>query len=251
MSKGTCPVVEDDEVCGRPIYGLGYCNKHWQRFKKHGDPLTVKNKIPGWISDTDDRMCTIVEGDVRCAEPLKARGMCGMHWARWDAYGDPTKTIRVKTEDAVKFIEEALRSETDDCIDWPYTVFGKGYGSYPTPEGPHTSIGAHRIACERAHGPAPIDKPFACHYVCGRPVCVNPRHLRWGSVQDNADDMVRDGNSTRGSKHGGAKLTEAQVAEMRKLRDDGWSLKMLADRYGISAKNVSQICCRRTWKHLP
>ena len=28
-------------VCGKPASGLGFCQKHYQRFKKHGDPLLV------------------------------------------------------------------------------------------------------------------------------------------------------------------------------------------------------------------
>jgi hypothetical protein len=30
-------------VCGKPQKGLGYCDKHYQRFKKWGDPLMVKH----------------------------------------------------------------------------------------------------------------------------------------------------------------------------------------------------------------
>lgn len=29
-------------ICGKPQKGLGYCDKHYQRFKKWGDPLAVK-----------------------------------------------------------------------------------------------------------------------------------------------------------------------------------------------------------------
>ena len=29
-------------VCGKPAKGLGYCDKHYQRFKKYGDPLMFK-----------------------------------------------------------------------------------------------------------------------------------------------------------------------------------------------------------------
>jgi hypothetical protein len=29
-------------VCGDPVKGLGFCEKHYQRFKRHGDPLKVK-----------------------------------------------------------------------------------------------------------------------------------------------------------------------------------------------------------------
>ena len=34
--KGSC------SVCGAPLKGLGFCEKHYQRFKKHGDPHMVK-----------------------------------------------------------------------------------------------------------------------------------------------------------------------------------------------------------------
>jgi 5-methylcytosine-specific restriction endonuclease McrA len=29
-------------ICGKPQKGLGYCEKHYQRFKKYGDPLAFK-----------------------------------------------------------------------------------------------------------------------------------------------------------------------------------------------------------------
>ena len=31
--KGAC------SICGKPQKGLGYCEKHYQRFKKYGDPM--------------------------------------------------------------------------------------------------------------------------------------------------------------------------------------------------------------------
>lgn len=34
--KGFCT------ICGEPQKGLGYCEKHYQRFKKWGDPLLTK-----------------------------------------------------------------------------------------------------------------------------------------------------------------------------------------------------------------
>ena len=37
--KGKC------KICGNPIKGLGYCNKHYIRFKKFGNPFIVYHKI--------------------------------------------------------------------------------------------------------------------------------------------------------------------------------------------------------------
>ena len=36
------------KVCGLPVRGYGYCEKHYQRFKKYGDPL-LTNKGHGHI----------------------------------------------------------------------------------------------------------------------------------------------------------------------------------------------------------
>lgn len=37
--KQTC------KICGKPMKGLEYCNKHYIRFKKYGNPLYHKNKV--------------------------------------------------------------------------------------------------------------------------------------------------------------------------------------------------------------
>jgi len=41
-------------VCGKPQKGLGYCSKHYQRFKKYGNPLMVnvnQNTAPKLSAD--------------------------------------------------------------------------------------------------------------------------------------------------------------------------------------------------------
>lgn len=45
--KGSCT------ICGLPQKGLGFCGKHYQRFKRHGDPRTVKTNqfLPVGASD--------------------------------------------------------------------------------------------------------------------------------------------------------------------------------------------------------
>lgn len=40
MPKGTCSVIEDGERCeGRAVNSRGYCNRHYLRWWRHGDPL--------------------------------------------------------------------------------------------------------------------------------------------------------------------------------------------------------------------
>ncbi len=74
--------------CGLPRYGpgpgrmgkpgekAGLCSLHWQRWKKHGDPLYVWTPPP---------RCAF-EG---CANVARRQGWCGAHFARWQRWGDP------------------------------------------------------------------------------------------------------------------------------------------------------------------
>jgi hypothetical protein len=46
--------------------------------------------------------------------------------------------------------------------------------------------------CLLAHGEAPPGKNIVAHW-CGNAKCVSPRHLRWATQQENADDNRRLG----------------------------------------------------------
>jgi hypothetical protein len=41
MAKPTCPILENGRPCGRPTRKRGWCTKHYQRWRAHGDPTFV------------------------------------------------------------------------------------------------------------------------------------------------------------------------------------------------------------------
>lgn len=53
-----------------------FCQTHYLRWKKHGDPLYEVPRAVGCV----------VAG---CKEKHSARGYCKKHWARWKRHGDP------------------------------------------------------------------------------------------------------------------------------------------------------------------
>jgi HNH endonuclease len=138
---------------------------------------------------TQRKLCSIPEG----GKPAHARGYCPSHWSRWHRYGDPLRG-GTNQGSAIGFAQEvATLTDTDECILWPYALHNTGYGILASGYRKYWEY-AHRFICSVAHGPPPDDKHMAIHS-CDTPQCVNPRHLRWGSSTDNAQDRELRGRS--------------------------------------------------------
>ena len=54
----------------------------------------------------------------------------------------------------------------------------------------------------------------------------------------------------KGSQHPKTHITEADVLEMRRRREDGELVKEIAASFQMNPKAVSAICNRRTWLHI-
>lgn len=55
----------------------------------------------------------------------------------------------------------------------------------------------------------------------------------------------------RGSQHHNAKLREADVEQLLRLRAAGHTYRQLAARYGVSVANIGWILRGHHWKHVP
>ena len=65
------------EGCENKHRAKGYCQKHYIRYKKYGDPLYNKKNI---------RKNCSVDG---CDNIHYSKGYCAKHYARYKKYGDP------------------------------------------------------------------------------------------------------------------------------------------------------------------
>lgn len=125
------------------------------------------------------------------------------------------------------------------CWLWDGTDAGKGYGVISIA---CRTVRAHRASYEAFVGPIP-DGLCVCHR-CDTPSCVNPEHLFLDTSQGNTADRVRKRRSARLSNHGSAKLTPAQVAEIR----SSWlSQRKLARAFGVTQSNISAVRRGVTW----
>ena len=149
--------------------------------------------------------------------------------------------------EAVDYLDNVvMHHNNDECLFWS---FSRSRGAAMIYIDGHNARVA-RIVCERTHGPAPTPGHEAAHS-CGNDHlgCVSPKHLRWATPSENNQDKLSHGTHNRGERHNLAKLTEADVREIRRLRGTA-SRAEIAERFGVSVATVKGIYSGHTWGWL-
>lgn len=131
------------------------------------------------------------------------------------------------------------------CLLWlGSTLPGRLYGrlSYRG-----TQYLAHRAAWMARHGAVP--KGLVVRHKCDNPACVNIEHLSLGTQADNIEDKRARNRfrSPRGEAHPFAKLTAADV---REIRASAAKSAVLAPRYGLTPSAITSIRVGRRWRHV-
>ena len=135
-----------------------------------------------------------------CGAPVKARGLCMNHYAKFRR-----GTLKVEAETVRTFTDEDrerkyVERHPNGCWYWTGGLDGKGYGRTG-------KVSAHRWLYERHLGPVPagMDLDHVCHNQdatcrggtdCPHRRCVNPTHLR---------PVTRRANLAAGNGNGGVK----------------------------------------------
>ncbi len=134
------------------------------------------------------------------------------------------------------------------CLEWQAGVDPQGYGVFGI--GSNRVFRAHRIAWELVHGAIP-DGLVICHH-CDNRRCVNVDHLFLGTRADNNRDKMSKGRGghLKGTANGNAKLTEADVLEIRSGIFAGWTHNEIGDHFGVSDTLVGYVLRRQSWTHL-
>jgi predicted XRE-type DNA-binding protein len=155
-----------------------------------------------------------------------------------------------------RFWPKVAQSGPDDCWPWTGAAEVSGYGKVFTgrnADGTSQFVKAHRLSWELANG-RPIPDGLYVLHACDNPPCVNPAHLRVGTLAENVADRVERNRSRRsqGEANENAKLTESQVrqiiAELQRLPRR--SQASIAAQFGVKQPQVSRIMRRENWGHL-
>lgn len=183
------------------------------------------------------KACSVSE----CARPLKAKGLCDLHYKRkWR--GQPIADLSL----AEQFL--ARVEKTESCWIWLGKTASHGHAHWRTRK---YRDYAHRWSYRLFVGEIPAGA-FICHK-CDVPNCVNPAHLYAGTHADNMRDMRERGRAARpiGEKHPMAKLNASDVAEIRRLIESGLHTQRgIAAVFGVAPSTISMLVRGPNWSHV-
>lgn len=128
------------------------------------------------------------------------------------------------------------------CWEWQRYRIRTGYGQVG--RGLRTVL-THRFVFEVFSGTDPGELKV-CHR-CDNPPCCNPAHLFLATQTANLRDMVNKNRQQAGERHCFAKLTDANVREIRQI---GRTLTLgeIAERFGVKPMCISSVLTGKSWK---
>lgn len=166
------------------------------------------------------------------------------------------------------FWSRVEKRNEDECWPWRPKPHKSGYGQFKHRGGTYK---AHRVAfaltvggIEWSTGESGSRGALVLHK-CDNRRCCNPAHLFLGGQDANIKDAATKQRMAHGEEHVLAKLTVAQVVEIKKLwragliahrQGRGWhrtshpriSLRSLGVLCGVSGKTIEQLLSGRAWK---
>jgi hypothetical protein len=134
----------------------------------------------------------------------------------------------------------------NDCWLWQASLTSGGYGRFKLAS--YYQVQAHRVALIAATRQEPCGKLVL--HSCDVPSCVNPAHLRFGTVAENNLDKMHKGRGRtcdqRGFNNKAAKITPESLAFIVEKMGEGWDNCRIALEIGVTHQAISKI---RTGKH--
>lgn len=228
--------------CNKKVFARSYCNMHYSRFRRDGSIARARRV---------GRSECLIDG---CDAVSVAYGYCNKHHIRFKKHGDPEKTlvnlsgVRANRGEAYRFYKDVvLTYDGDECLEWPYNKYQKGYGQLWSKE-KDRNLAVSRLVCIHFHGQPPKESSEAAHS-CGNPACCNHKHIRWATPSENCQDKKTQGTWQGGEANGNHKLTGQQVREIRLMKGT-LSQRKIAKGFGVHQRVVWAIFNGKMWSHI-
>ena len=209
------------EGCTDPPRTRGWCNKHYLRYRNHGDPLGTPPRVPvscltlgcdrraeakgfclkcykRWKRHGDSRLGVRVERDPACSVQgcdgaHEALGFCSLHYQRLIGTGDIREGDPSKQRPWEDRFEDGVdrdgplprwRPDLGPCWQWNGQKQSSGHGQMSV-DG--KLVGIHRLVYEKLVGPIPPG--LHIDHLCRNPSCLNVEHM---------EPVTKGENSRRG-----------------------------------------------------
>lgn len=104
------------------------------------------------------------------------------------------------------------------------------------------------MVCEAFHGTCPDGKE--CAHWNGNSTDNRPENLRWATKKENNQDKFRHGTAMFGEKTTMAKLTNVDVAAIRKRLSAGEMCRDIARDFPVEKSAISKIKRGVIWRHV-
>lgn len=143
-----------------------------------------------------------------------------------------------------RFLDRVDKS-SNGCWLWKGPLLKDGYGQFNLNR---KNLSAHRFSYMYYHGDIPVG--FLVRHTCDTPKCCNPEHLKLGTPKDNYHDAKNKGRHSHGSKHGNSKYTEKEIANVKKLLNEGKTTTTVAYMTKVSVHVINDIRRGKTWSHV-
>ena len=128
-------------------------------------------------------------------------------------------------------------------VDIKLAINNHGYGTLRV-DG--RTVYAHRLAYELATGKT-LPNGLDARHKCDNPRCINPAHIEPGTRSQNMKECHERGRSRipaprmKGESNGSAKLTSANITDIKNLINSGEVQRVIAERFGVSQSLISLI----------
>lgn len=107
----------------------------------------------------------------------------------------------------------------------------------------------HCLILEAFCGPCP-EGLEARHFPDGTKTNNAISNLIWGTRSQNFQDKWPQGTMPHGESHPMTTLTETDIREIRRLREEGAYQTTLAKKFGVTQGCIWNIINRKTWGHV-